>query len=68
MASLDIWFGISNNCGDVLSNRVEQNTETDEEHNEDCVEEEFQLDSIKFDRDGEKGREVLVMGNYSIII
>ena len=52
----------------MLSNRVEQNTETDEEHNEDCVEDEFQLDSIKFDRDGEKGREVLVMGNYSIII
>ena len=38
MAWLGIWFGISNTLG-VWSNWVGQNRETDEEHDEDCVEE-----------------------------
>ena len=38
MAWLGIWFGISNTFG-VWSNWVGQNRETDEEHDEDCVEE-----------------------------
>ena len=36
--------------------------ETDKEHDEDCVEGEFQLDSVKFDS-GERGRETIGMGN-----
>ena len=42
--------------------------ETDEEHDEDCVEEGFQLTSVKLDKDGEGGREALGMGNHSINI
>ena len=56
------------NCGDVWSNGVGQNREIDEEHDEDCVEEGFQLGRVKFDRHGEGGREVLGMGNSSINI
>ena len=61
-------MGILNTCGGVWSNGLEQNKETDEEHNEDCVEEEFQLARVKFGRDGERGREALGMGNCSINI
>ena len=32
--------------------------ETDEERDEDCVEEGFQLARVKFDRDGERDREL----------
>ena len=49
-------------------NGVGQNRETYEEHNKDCVEEGFQLTRLKFDRDGEEGREVLGMGDRSINI
>ena len=38
----DSMFGISNTC-DVGSNLVGQNRETNEEHDEDCIEEEFLL-------------------------
>ena len=65
MARLAIWFGISNTCGGVWLNRVGQNRETDEEHDEDCVEEGFQL-ARELDKDGERGREALGMGNHSI--
>ena len=37
---------------------VEQNRESDEEHDEDCVEEGFQLNKGKNDRDGEAGRKL----------
>ena len=66
MAWLAIWFGISNTCGEVWLNQVGQNRETNEEHDEDCVEEGFNLARVKFDRDGEGGREALGMGNCSI--
>ena len=36
-------------------NGVGQNRKTDEEYDKDCVEEEFQLARVKFDRDGEGG-------------
>ena len=49
-------------------NWVGQNRETDEEHDEDCIEEGFQLARVKFDRDGEGGREALGLGNRSINI
>ena len=49
-------------------NRVGQNRETDEEHYEDCVEDRLLLARKKIDRDGEKGREALGMGNRSINI
>ena len=49
-------------------NWVGQNRETDEEHDEDCVEGGFQLARVKFDRDGERGRETLGMGKGSINI
>ena len=68
MAWLGIWFGISNTCGGLWSNGVGQKKETDEEHDEECVEEELQLDSVKFDRDGERGREALGMWKRSINI
>ena len=60
MARLRIFFGTSNNCGMRL-NEVGQNRETDEEHDEDCVDEGFQLASVKLDRDGKGGREALGM-------
>ena len=45
-----------------------ENGETDEEQDEDCVKEGFQLARLKFHRDGEWGREALCMGNCSINI
>ena len=47
---------------------VRQNRETNEEHDEDCVEEEFQLARLKYVRDSEGGREALGVGNCSISI
>ena len=41
----------------MWSNGRTQNSETDEEHDEDSVEEWFQLAMIKYDRNGEGGRE-----------
>ena len=46
---------------------VRKNMETNEEHDEDCVEEGFQLSRVKFGRDGEGGREALGTKNCSII-
>ena len=46
---------------------VRKNMETNEEHDEDCVEEGFQLSRVKFGRDGEGGREALGIKNCSII-
>ena len=66
MTWLDIWFGISSTCGGVWSSGVGQKKKTDEEHDEGC--DEFQLDSVKFDRDGERDREALTTGNCSINI
>ena len=60
-------FGISNTCGGVWSNGVVQNMETDKEHDEDCLEGEFQLDSVKFDS-GERDRKTIGMGNCSVNI
>ena len=64
MVWLGIWFGASNNCG-VRLNEVEKNKETDEEHDENCIDEGFQLARVKFDRDGKAGRDALVMGYCS---
>ena len=47
---------------------VGQNRETDEEYDEDCVEEWFQLDRVKLDRDLKGGREALGVGYCSINI
>ena len=49
-------------------NGVGQNKETDEEHDEYCVKEGFQLARVKHDKDGEGGREAVGMGNHSISI
>ena len=49
--------------GCVWLNGVGQNRETDEEHDEDCVEERCQLARVKCDRDMGGGREALVW-NY----
>ena len=65
---LGICFGLFNTCGDVWLNWVGQIRETNEEHDENCVEGGFQLTRVKFDRDGEGGREAVGMGNCSIII
>ena len=59
-----IWYGAFNNCG-VRLNEVEKNKETDEEHDEDCIDEGFQLARVKFDKDGKGGRDALVMGYCS---
>ena len=45
---------------------VGQNREITEEHEDDCVEEGFQLARVKLEKDGEKRREALGMGNCSI--
>ena len=50
---------MSGNCGGVSLNGVKQNRGTNEEHDEDCVEDKFQLARVKFYRDGERGREAL---------
>ena len=55
-------------AADKWLNWVGQNRETDEEHDEHCVEEGFQLARVKFDRDGVGGREALGLGNRSINI
>ena len=52
----------------MWSIRVGQNRETDKEHDENCVEEGFQLDSTKFGRDDSGVREALSMENCSINI
>ena len=65
MAWIGIWFGTSNSCS-VWSNGVGQSRETNEEHDKDCVEEGFQLASVKFERDSKEGREDLRMGYCSI--
>ena len=44
---------------------VGQNKETDEEHDENCVEEEFQLTRVKIDKDGKRGRVALGIGNQN---
>ena len=62
MAWIGIWFGISNTSGGSWPSGVGQNKETDEQHDEDCVEEGFQLVRWKFDRNGEGSREALVWG------
>ena len=61
-------FRISNTCGGMWSNELGKNRETDQEHDEDCVEEDFQLARAKLNRDGKGGRKSLGMGNYSINI
>ena len=52
----------------MWSNGVGQNRETNEEHDDDCIEEGFQLARIKYDRDSEGGREALGVGNCSVNI
>ena len=52
----------------MWSNGVGQNKERDEKHNENYVEEGFQLAGIIFDRDDEGIREVLGVGNCIINI
>ena len=68
MGWLAIWFGISNNCGGVWLNGVEQNRETDVEHDHDWVAEGFQLARVKFDREHEGGKDAIGMENRSINI
>ena len=51
-----------------MSNGVGQNRETDTGHYEDCVEEEFQLARVTYDRNGGGNREALVVENRSINI
>ena len=52
----------------MWSNEVGKNWETDEEHDDDCVEEGFRLVREKFDKHSERGREVVGMGCCSINI
>ena len=50
----------------MWSNGVGQNKETDEEHDEDCIEVGFQLARIKYDRDSEGSSEALGVGHLVI--
>ena len=52
----------------MWSNGVGKNRETKEEHDEDCVEEGFQLARAKFDRDSNGGTEALGTANSRISI
>ena len=63
MAGFPIWFGVSNTCSGMWLNGVGQNRESNEEHNEDCIEDGFQLARVKCGKDGARGREALGMGN-----
>ena len=58
----------SNTYGSVWSNEVGQNRETNEEYDEDCVEERFQLARVKVGKDNERGTEALGMMNCCINI
>ena len=49
-------------------NGVGQNRGTDEEHDKDCAEEEFQLARVRFDRDFEGGKKALEVENPNINI
>ena len=49
----------------VRLNSVGRNRETDEEHDEDCVEEGFHLARVKFYRNDKRGREAVGMGYCS---
>ena len=66
MAWLGISFILSNTFDGLLSNGVGKNRETDKENDDDCVDEEFQLARVKYDRIGAEGREALVVRNCSI--
>ena len=68
MAWISIGFGISNTCGDVWWNGIGQKRETNEEHDEDCIEEGFQLARVKFNRNGKGDREALGTESCSINI
>ena len=50
----------------MWTNGVEKNRETDDEHDEHCVEEGFQLAREKFDRDGKGDRESVGMSYCSV--
>ena len=60
---ITICFCISNACGGVRSNGVGKNRETNEQHDEDCAEEGFQLARLKFDLMMEAGK---LYGNCSV--
>ena len=49
-------------------NGIRQNRETDEEHDEDCLKEGFQIARVKFDRDVQGEREALGIRKCSINI
>ena len=49
-------------------NGIRQNRETDEEHDEDCLKEGFQIARVKFDRDVQREREALGIRKCSINI
>ena len=52
----------------MKSNWVGQNSEPDEEHNEDCVEDGLQLARVKFKIDGNGDKDALGILYYSINI
>ena len=68
MAWIGICSGIFNTCGSLRLNRIGKNKESNEEYDKDLVEEEFQLATVKFGRNGERSREALGVGNCSINI
>ena len=49
-------------------NGIRQNRETDEEHDEDCLKEGFQIARVKFDRDVQGEMEALGIRKCSINI
>ena len=51
-----------------VSHRVRQSRKIDEEHEENYIEERFQLARVTFYREGQKDREALAMGYCSINI
>ena len=52
----------------MWSNWVGQNRETNEEHDEDCIEKGFQLTRINYNRDNEGDREALGVEECSVNI
>ena len=52
----------------MWSHVLARNTETDKEHDGDCVEQGFQLARVKSYRNGDGGRKAFGVGNCSINI
>ena len=64
---MGIWFGISNTCC-VRSNKMDAVGEIKEEHDQNCVEDEFQLVRTRLGRGGGGGAVKLYLRRFSVLL